>query len=97
MVPYFFVFKKGTLTFLFSRNRDVPVRVRAVRVVTCCVLDSPVRVEFLRVACWICRFVLSRYRVACWVCRSVLLVACCPDGGRVDQSGRTNLAALTAH
>ena len=57
------------------KHKDVPVRVRAVRVVTCCVVDSPVRVEFLRVACWICRIMLSRcvlglpVRVACCVLR----------------------------
>ena len=37
----------------------VPVRVVAVRVVACCVLGQPVRVESLRVACWDYRSVLS--------------------------------------
>ena len=58
--------------------RDVPVRVGAVRVAACCVLDAPVRVEFLRVACldlpvrveWLPCCVLSLpVRVACCVLR----------------------------
>ena len=70
---------------LMPNNRDVPVRVGAVRVVSCCLLDSPVRVEMLRVACLICRSVLSRCRVACWASRSVSLVACWSSRSVLEQ------------
>ena len=55
---------------IMTNCRDVPVRVVAVRVVACCVLGQPVRVELLL------RVGIARpccvLRVACWVSRSVL-------------------------
>ena len=50
----------------------VPCRVGAVRVGVCCVLAGAVRVESVRVACWVSAVRVVSLRVACRLQRSVL-------------------------